>query len=212
MALTHTMLVVGRAGHIGSHMVKILLGEGYRVVTLDNLSMGYRDAVVGGEFIEATLADRGQLERLFFGHAIDAVMHFASFIQVGESVQEPAKYYANNVANTLNLLDAMVADEVKHFILSSSATVHGEPLRVPIDEDHPKHQLNPYGRSKWMVEQILADYDLAYGCTSVSLRYFNAAGANPEGRLGECHEPENHLVPLVNCKAGVWLGVALFGA
>ena len=117
MALTHTILVVGGAGYIGSHMVKTLLGEGYRVVTLDNLSTGYRDAVVGGEFIEADLADRGQLEQLFSGETIDAVMHFASFIQVGESVQEPAKYYANNVTNTLNLLDAMVSHGVKQFHL-----------------------------------------------------------------------------------------------
>jgi len=197
MALTHTILVVGGAGYIGSHMVKALLGEGYRVVTLDNLSTGYRDAVVGGEFIEADLADRGQLERLFSGQTIDAVMHFASFIQVGESVREPAKYYANNVTNTLNLLDTMRNHGVNKFIFSSSAAVYGEPIRVPIDESHPKLPLNPYGRTKWMVEQILADYDLAYGLKYVSLRYFNAAGADPEGQLGERHEPETHLIPLV---------------
>ncbi len=191
------VLVVGGAGYIGSHMVALLLERGYEVVTLDNLSTGYRDAVLGGEVIQGDLADRGQLERLFSGHAIDAVMHFASFIQVGESVREPAKYYANNVTNTLNLLDAMVAHGVKHFIFSSSAAVYGEPVRVPIDEDHPKHPLNPYGRTKWMVEQILGDYDLAYGLKSISLRYFNAAGADPEGRLGERHEPETHLIPLV---------------
>ena len=212
MALTHTILVVGGAGYIGSHMVKILLGEGYRVVTLDNLSTGYRDAVVGGEFIEADLADRGQLEQLFSGETIDAVMHFASFIQVGESVREPAKYYANNVANTLNLLDTMRNHGVNKFIFSSSAAVYGEPIRVPIDEDHPKQPLNPYGRTKLMVEQILADYDLAYGLKSVSLRYFNAAGADPDGRLGERHEPETHLIPLVlQAASGRRENVQVFG-
>ena len=191
------VLVVGGAGYIGSHMVVMLLEQGYEVVTLDNLSTGYRDAVMGGEFVQGDLADRGQLDMLFSGQAIDAVMHFASFIQVGESVREPAKYYANNVANTINLLDTMIAHGVKRFIFSSSAAVYGEPIRVPIDEDHPKVPLNPYGRTKWMVEQILGDYDLAYGLKSVRLRYFNAAGSDPEGRLGERHEPETHLIPLV---------------
>lgn len=207
-----TVLVAGGAGYIGSHMVAMLLARGYEVVTLDNLSTGYRDAVLGGEFVQGDLADSGQLERLFSGRAIDAVMHFASFIQVGESVKEPAKYYANNVTNTLNLLDAMVAHDVKRFIFSSSAAVYGEPIRVPIDEDHPKHPLNPYGRTKWMAEQILADYDLAYGLKSVSLRYFNAAGADPEGRLGERHEPETHLIPLVlQAASGRRENVQVFG-
>jgi UDP-glucose 4-epimerase len=207
-----TVLVVGGAGYIGSHMVKILLSEGYGVVTLDDLSTGYRDAVVGGEFIESNLADKGQLERIFSGHSIDAAMHFASFIQVGESVRDPAKYYANNITNTLNLLDAMMAHGVKRFIFSSSAAVYGEPVQVPIGEDHPKNPLNPYGRTKWMVEQILADYDLAYGLKSVCLRYFNAAGADPEGRLGERHEPETHLVPLVlQAASGRRENVQVFG-
>jgi UDP-glucose 4-epimerase len=192
-----TILVVGGAGYIGSHMVKMLLGRGYGVMTLDNLSTGHRDAVLGGEFILGDLADRALLDKLFSERGIDGVMHFASFIQVGESVQNPARYYENNVVNTLNLLDAMVAHDVKRFIFSSSAAVYGEPIRVPIDETHPKNPINPYGRSKWMVEQILADYDRAYGLKSVSLRYFNAAGADPEGRLGERHQPETHLIPLV---------------
>jgi UDP-glucose 4-epimerase len=192
-----TILVVGGAGYIGSHMVKMLLGRGYGVMTLDNLSTGHRDAVLGGEFILGDLADRALLDKLFSERGIDGVMHFASFIQVGESVQNPARYYENNVVNTLNLLDAMVAHDVKRFIFSSSAAVYGEPIRVPIDETHPKNPINPYGRSKWMVEQMLADYDRAYGLKSVSLRYFNAAGADPEGRLGERHQPETHLIPLV---------------
>lgn len=192
-----SILVVGGAGYIGSHMVKLLLGSAYQTSILDNLSTGYRDAVLGGEFIHADLADRPALDRVFATRKIDAVMHFASFIQVGESVKEPAKYYENNVTNTLNLLDAMVARGIKRFIFSSSAAVYGNPVTVPIPEDHPKNPINPYGRTKWIVEQILEDYDRAYGLKSISLRYFNAAGADPEGQLGERHEPETHLIPLI---------------
>jgi len=192
-----TILVVGGAGYIGAHMVKMLLASGYRVVTLDNLSGGYRDAVLGGDFVFGDIADRQSLERLFAGYRFDGVMHFASFIQVGESVENPGKYYQNNVAATLNLLDAMVAHGVKHFIFSSSAAIFGEPQYTPLDEQHSKQPINPYGLTKWMIEQILADYDLAYGLKSVCLRYFNAAGADPEGELGERHVPESHLIPLV---------------
>jgi len=207
-----TILVVGGAGYIGSHMVKMLLGHGYSVVTLDNLSTGYRDAVLGGKFVLGDLADRALLDKLFSERKIDGVMHFASFIQVGESVQNPAKYYENNVVNTLNLLDAMVAHDVKRFIFSSSAAVYGEPIRVPIDEAHPKNPINPYGRSKWMVEQMLADYDRAYALKSIRLRYFNAAGADPEGQLGERHEPETHLIPLVlQAASGRRESVQVFG-
>jgi UDP-glucose 4-epimerase len=188
---------VGGAGYIGSHMVKHLLRQGYDVVTFDNLSTGYRDAVLGGEFVLGDLADTSALENLFSSHRFDGVMHFASFIQVGESVKEPAKYYENNVTNTLNLLNAMVKHNVKRFIFSSTAAVYGEPQYVPIDEAHPKRPINPYGKTKWMVEQILEDYDRAYGLKSIALRYFNAAGADPEGELGERHEPETHLIPLV---------------
>lgn len=192
-----SILVVGGAGYIGSHMVKLLLSGGYQTIILDNLSSGFRDAVLGGEFIHADLADRPALDRIFATHDIDAVMHFASYIQVGESVREPAKYYENNVTNTLNLLDAMVARGIFRFIFSSSAAVYGNPVTVPIPEDHPKDPINPYGRTKWIVEQILEDYDRAYGLKSVSLRYFNAAGADPQGQLGERHEPETHLIPLI---------------
>lgn len=192
-----SILVVGGAGYIGSHMVKMLAAQGYSVTTLDNLSTGYLDAVSAGEFIQVDLADREVLATLFARQPFDAVMHFASYIQVGESVKEPAKYYANNVTNTLNLLDAMVVNGVKRFIFSSSAAVYGDPHTMPIPEDHSKNPINPYGRSKWMVEQILADYDHAYDLKSVCLRYFNAAGADPAGELGERHEPETHLIPLV---------------
>lgn len=191
------ILVVGGAGYIGSHMVKFLLERGYQVTTLDNLSGGYRDAVVGGEFVEGDLADRALLDRLLVAGGFAAVMHFASYIMVGESVVDPAAYYRNNVSNTQNLMDAMVAHGVLTLIFSSTAAIFGDPQYIPIDEDHPKAPVNPYGRTKLMVEQMLADYDRAYGLKSVCLRYFNAAGADPSGALGERHDPESHLVPLV---------------
>ncbi|EDN66459.1 NAD-dependent epimerase/dehydratase [Beggiatoa sp. PS] len=192
-----TILVVGGAGYIGSHMVKMLLNTGYHVVTLDNLSTGYRKAVLGGDIVFGDLGDSKGLDLLFTGYQFDGVMHFASFIQVGESVQIPSKYYQNNVAATLNLLDAMINHGVKTLIFSSSAAIFGEPQYVPLDEQHPKQPINPYGLSKWMVEQILADYNRAYELKSICLRYFNAAGADPDGELGECHDPETHLIPLV---------------
>ncbi|MEO6352424.1 MAG: UDP-glucose 4-epimerase GalE [Burkholderiaceae bacterium] len=191
------VLVVGGAGYIGSHMVQMLLAEGHQVITFDNLSGGFRDAVLGGAFVEGDLADRVALDNVFMLHQPEAVMHFASFIQVGESVKLPDKYYRNNFSNTVNLLDAMVEHGVKRFIFSSTAAIFGEPEYVPIDERHPMRPLNPYGRSKWMVEQMLADYDLAFGLRTVCLRYFNAAGADPAGLLGERHQPETHLIPLV---------------
>ncbi|OAJ69753.1 UDP-glucose 4-epimerase GalE [Methylobacillus sp. MM3] len=178
-------------------MVKMLLEQGHAVVTFDNLSSGFRDAVLGGEFVKGDLADKARLDEVFATHRPDAVMHFASCIQVGESVRQPGKYYQNNVTNTLNLLDAMVKHDVEYFIFSSTAAIFGEPEYVPIDPSHPKNPVNPYGRTKWMVEQILNDYDDAYGLKSVCLRYFNAAGADPSGLLGERHEPETHLIPLV---------------
>ncbi|MDQ7747027.1 UDP-glucose 4-epimerase GalE [Hydrogenophaga pseudoflava] len=191
------ILVVGGAGYIGSHMVKQLALTGCQVTTLDNLVGGFRDAVLHGAFVEGDIADRALLDRLLQAGRFDAVMHFASHIQVGESVQDPAKYYGNNVVNTLNLLEAMRHAGVMRFIFSSTAAIFGEPQTERIAEDHPKQPINPYGRSKLMVEQALEDYDRAYGLRSVCLRYFNAAGADPEGQLGERHEPETHLIPLV---------------
>ena len=191
------VLVVGGAGYIGSHMVKNLCGRGVNVTTFDNLCSGHRDAVSGGEFIEGDLADRAALERVFAARRYDAVMHFASFIEVGESVRLPGKYYRNNVSNTLNLLECMQAAGIDQFIFSSTAAIFGTPQRVPIDETHPTQPINPYGRSKLMVEQMLADLDRAHGLRSVCLRYFNAAGADPAGQLGERHNPETHLIPLV---------------
>lgn len=191
------VLVVGGAGYIGSHMVKRLLQGGHHVVVADNFSTGFRSALVGGELAELDIADAAALDRLFGAHRFDAVLHFASFIQVGESVTAPGKYYANNLAATLVLLQAMVKAGVLRFIFSSTAAVYGDPEYVPIDEQHRKQPINPYGRSKWMVEQILQDFDHAHGLKSVALRYFNAAGADPEGQLGERHEPETHLIPLI---------------
>lgn len=191
------VMVVGGAGYIGSHMVKMLLDEGHHVMTFDNLSTGFRDAVLGGRFIQGDLADKKRLSEVIGAFKPDAIMHFASCIQVGESVSRPDKYYLNNLSNTLNLLDVMVEHQIKYFLFSSTAAIFGEPEYVPINETHPKRPLNPYGRSKWMVEQILADYDRAFGLKSTCLRYFNAAGADPSGLLGERHEPETHLIPLV---------------
>ncbi|MDI1310110.1 MAG: UDP-glucose 4-epimerase GalE [Methylotenera sp.] len=206
------VLVIGGAGYIGSHMVKMLLDAGHQVVTFDNLSSGFRDAVLGGEFVKGDLADTQLLCEVFEKYQPEAVMHFASYIQVGESVQHPAKYYFNNFTNTLNLLNTMVKYNVNNFIFSSTAAVFGEPEYVPIDEAHPKAPLNPYGRSKLMVEQILGDYEHAYGLKSVCLRYFNAAGADPSALLGERHEPETHLIPLVlQAISGKRTHISVFG-
>ena len=192
-----SILVVGGAGYIGSHMVKRLATAGTDVITLDNLCCGYRDAVKYGEFVDGDLGDPAVLDDVFNTYDIEAVMHFAAYIEVGESVTDPAKYYRNNVFNTAVLLDAMVHHQIEHFIFSSTAAIFGEPEYTPIDEQHGKSPINPYGRSKLMVERILQDYDHAYGLKSTCLRYFNAAGADPDGELGERHQPESHLIPLV---------------
>ena len=206
------IFVVGGAGYIGSHMVKLLGQLGCKLTILDNLSSGHRDAVLCGDFIFGDLADRALLADLLRPGCFDAVMHFASYIQVGESVQHPAKYYANNVANTLHLLDAMRVAGVQRFIFSSTAATFGEPQYTLIDERHPQAPINPYGRSKLMIEQVLDDYDRAYGLKSVCLRYFNAAGADPDGDLGERHDPETHLIPLVlQAASGRRANISVFG-
>ena len=191
------ILVVGGAGYIGSHMVKALDRAGYEPVVLDNLSTGYADAVRYGELVRGDLGDPALLDDLLGEGGIQGVMHFAAFSLVGESVEDPGKYYRNNVAATLTLLEAMARHRVPAFIFSSTAAVYGEPDYTPIDEDHPVRPINPYGASKWMVERMLADFDAAHGLRSVSLRYFNAAGADPEGEMGERHDPETHLIPIV---------------
>ncbi len=206
------ILVVGGAGYIGSHMVVHLLQDDVEVTTLDNLSAGYRDSVLGGKFIEGDLANIHLLDKIFSENDFDAVMHFASFIEVGESIISPSKYYFNNVTNTQNLLDAMVKHGVLNFIFSSTAAIFGEPQYVPIDEKHTMEPINPYGRTKLIVEKMLADYDRAYGLKSVALRYFNAAGADPETRIGERHIPESHLIPLVlQAASGRRNSISIFG-
>lgn len=191
------ILVVGGAGYIGSHMVYHLAKQGVDVITLDNLSTGHRDAVLAGEFIQGDCGDREILKHIFSKNTIDAVMHFASSIEVAESVKNPAKYYQNNLVNTLALLEEMRSASINKFIFSSTAAVYGEPEYIPIDEQHPTKPLNPYGSSKLMVENILSDYDKAYGLKYICFRYFNAAGAHPDGILGERHDPETHLIPLI---------------
>ena len=211
--MTTTVLVLGGAGYIGSHMVKTLLEAGHHVVTFDDLSTGYRDAIVGGTFEQGNLSDPARLDEVFRRHRIDVAMHFASFIQVGESVGKPAKYYRNNFVNTLNLLDCMIEHGVRRFVFSSTAAIFGDPLRTPMDEAHPRNPVNPYGKTKWMVEQVLADYDRAYGLRSICLRYFNAAGADPDGELGERHDPETHLIPLLlQAASGRRPGIAIYGS
>ncbi|MDP2246770.1 MAG: UDP-glucose 4-epimerase GalE [Nitrosomonadales bacterium] len=189
-------LVIGGAGYIGSHMVKLLLEQAHEVTVVDDLSSGHRDAVLGGELIVHDFSDRGFLDQLFSAKKFDGVFHFASQILVGESVSNPAKYYRANTFATLVLLEAMRDHKVDNFVFSSTAAVYGEPEYVPIDESHPKVPVNPYGASKYMVEMMLADFHRAHGLNYVALRYFNAAGADPQARLGERHEPETHLIPL----------------
>jgi UDP-glucose 4-epimerase len=215
MSLANTsmprILVVGGAGYIGSHMVKRLGQLGCPTTTLDDLSSGHRDAVLSGKFVLGSSGDKELLYRIL-SEGFDAVMNFAACIQVGESVLDPAKYYLNNLVNTVTLLDAMRAHDVKHIIFSSTAATYGEPKYIPLDEHHPQYPINPYGRSKRMVEEILSDYDTAYGLKSVCFRYFNAAGADPEGTLGERHEPESHLIPLVlQAAAGRRPYIKIFG-
>lgn len=191
------ILVVGGAGYIGSHMCKYLSKHGYVPVVLDNLVCGHRQAVKWGPFFEGAMDDASLLRQIFSEFNIASVMHFAAFCYVGESMTAPAKYYQNNVASTISLLETMVEAHIPGFIFSSSCATYGEPKEIPISENHPLHPINPYGRTKLMVEQILADFRRAYGLESVCLRYFNAAGADPDGELGEDHDPETHLIPLV---------------
>lgn len=195
--MADTILVTGGAGYIGSQMVKALRQAGFRPVVLDDLSSGHRSAVRDEELHVGDVGDAAFVDRVLAEAKPAAVMHFAGFIQVGESVTDPGKYFRNNVTATQVLLDAMRAHGIARFIFSSTAAIFGEPQYVPIDEAHPKAPINPYGRSKWFVEQLLEDYDHAYGLKSVCLRYFNAAGADPDNEIGERHDPETHLVPLI---------------
>ncbi|MGQ9455770.1 MAG: UDP-glucose 4-epimerase GalE [Armatimonadota bacterium] len=191
------ILVTGGLGYVGSHAVKNLVERGEEVINLDNLSFGHLEASCGSKVVVGDIRDQDLLRDIFSGYDIEAVMHFAALADVAESVAEPQKYYVTNVASSLVLLRMMLEFGCKMMIFSSSAATFGEPSVIPIPEDHPKNPTNPYGRSKLMLEQILQDYDKAYGLRSVSLRYFNAAGADPSGCIGEDHTPEHHLVPIV---------------
>ena len=207
-----TILVVGGAGYIGSHVCKAIAAKGMRPVCFDNLCSGHRELVRWGPLMVGDLADRDILSTVFATHPVDAVMHFAAYAYVGESVRNPARYYANNVANTLNLLDCMRDAGVRDIVFSSTCATYGNPLTIPIDEDHPQAPINPYGWSKLMVEQILKDYSHAYGLHHASLRYFNAAGADPDAETGEWHDPETHLIPLVlDVALGRCADIAVFG-
>ncbi len=213
--MSQTILVTGGAGYIGSHAVLALQQAGYEVIVLDNLSYGHRELVedvLKVKLIVGDTSDRTLLDQLFATHNIAAVMHFAAYIAVGESVVEPAKYYRNNVIGTLTLLEAMLNASINKFIFSSTCALYGEPKIVPIPEDHPFNPISPYATSKLMVEQMLSDFDVAYNLKSVRFRYFNAAGADPNGLLGEDHSPETHLIPLVLLTAlGKRDSVSIFG-
>lgn len=191
------ILVCGGAGYIGSHINKQLYKEGYETVVFDNLVYGHKEAVKWWHFVQGDLKNINDIEKVFQAYQIDAVFHFAAYAYVGESVQEPEKYYYNNVVNTLNLLQVMKKYGCNKIIFSSTCATYGEPERVPITEDMPQHPINPYGATKLMMERIFRDYHTAYGLEFVVLRYFNAAGADPEGEIGESHNPETHIIPLV---------------
>jgi len=191
------LFIIGGAGYIGSHMVKVAHLAGHDVITIDNLSTGHKDAVLHGQFEFCDILNVEKLDKLFKKYKPDAVMHFSAFSLVGESVKNPHKYYLNNVSGTLNLLKTMVDNNCMKFIFSSTAAIFGKPKYIPIDERHPKNPINPYGKSKLMVEEILKDFESAYGLKYVSFRYFNAAGHDPGGELLERHDPETHLLPIV---------------
>lgn len=208
------ILVIGGAGYIGSHTVKLLIDMGYNVIIYDNLSKGHKEVadILNVKLIVGDLGDRQKLKEVFETEKIDIVMHFAAFIEVGESVIDPGKYYENNVAKVINLLNQMVESNIKYFVFSSTAATFGEPVEKTISETHPQRPINPYGMSKLMVEHILKDFEKAYNLKSVILRYFNAAGADIEGMIGESHSPELHLIPLVMQAAkGVRDSIKIYG-
>jgi UDP-glucose-4-epimerase GalE len=191
-----TVLVTGGAGYIGSHAVKALAASGSRVIVYDNFSAGHRAAAVhASAVVEGDIQDTARVRGAIGEHGADAVMHFAAWLSVGDSVNDPSGYYRNNVLGALSVLDAMVAEGVRHFVFSSTAAVFGNPEETPISEAHPARPINPYGETKLAVERALPHYERAYGLTSIALRYFNAAGADPDGELGEDHAPEQHLIP-----------------
>ena len=207
------ILVVGGAGYIGSHIVRQLINARHQVVILDDLSTGYRRLVhQNAEFIQGHLGDMQLLDQLFNKYDFDAVMHFAAFSQVGESMHHPLRYYRNNLSDTITLMEAMKSHGIRRFVFSSTAAVYGEPVEVPITESHPCLPTNPYGNTKLAVERLLADCDAAYGLKFIALRYFNAAGADESAEIGEMHDPETHLIPnLFKAALGQIDHIRLFG-
>jgi UDP-glucose 4-epimerase len=191
------ILITGGAGYIGSHVNKMLNNKNYETIVLDNLNQGYEENVKWGELIKGDLSDISVLESIFNSYDIEGVMHFASLISVGESIEYPQKYYKNNFINTLTLLKAMEQFKINKFIFSSTAAIYGNPQKIPITEEHPLNPINPYGKSKLMVENALAEKSKDSDFNYVSLRYFNASGADPDGEIGEKHNPETHLIPLI---------------
>lgn len=191
-----SVLVTGGAGYIGSHTVKALRAQGTRVITFDNLSAGHREATQhASAVVVGDIHDTGRVRETIREHDVDAVMHFAAWLSVGDSVRNPAGYYRNNVAGAMAVLDAMIAENVRYFVFSSTAAVFGNPVETPITESHPTQPINAYGETKLAIERALPHYEIAYGIKSIALRYFNAAGADPDGELGEDHAPEAHLIP-----------------
>ena len=206
------ILVTGGAGYIGSHTCKALAAAGFMPVAYDNLVFGHEWAVKWGPLARGDILDRGRLEEVFRQYKPSAIVHFAAYAYVGESVEQPAKYYKNNVTGTLTLLEAMRDHGVEQMVYSSTCATYGRPQMIPIPEHHPQNPVNPYGASKLMVEQILADFSAAYGLRSISLRYFNAAGADADGEIGEDHDPETHLIPLVlQTAAGKRPNITIYG-
>lgn len=206
------ILVCGGAGYIGSHINKQLHKEGYETIVFDNLIYGHKEAVKWGKLVVGDLKNVDEIEAVFKNNQIDAVFHFAAYAYVGESVEHPEKYYYNNVANTLNLLHVMIKYGCNRIIFSSTCATYGEPEKVPITEDMPQNPINPYGATKLMVERIFQDYHKAYGLQYVVLRYFNAAGADPDGEIGESHNPETHIIPLVlDAASGKKPDIKVFG-
>jgi len=206
------VLVTGGAGYIGSHCCKALSQRGFNPITIDNLVYGHKHFVKWGEFFKGDVGNAAHLKKCFSRYKIEALMHFAAYAYVGESVENPLKYYENNVRNTLELLRTALENDVKYIVFSSTCATYGEPQRIPIDEDHPLSPINPYGRTKRMIEEILTDYQAAFGLNYMSLRYFNAAGADPDAEVGEDHHPETHLIPMVlDVAAGKRPAIKVFG-
>jgi UDP-glucose-4-epimerase GalE len=205
------VLVTGGAGYIGSHACKALFRAGYAAVVIDNLIAGHRAAVKFGELVEADVTDVPAVRTALRRHQIGSVMHFAAFLDVGESVRDPARYYRNNVVGALSVLEAMAAESVRHFVFSSTCATYGEPRETPIAETHPQNPINSYGESKLAIERALPHFERAYGIRWTALRYFNAAGADPDGELGECHSPEIHLIPRALEATAGGRGLQVFG-